>query len=68
METRKLILNDKGKPLTKTQAQKEVREFILSQVEEAWDEKTAEVNIHFDAIIDEVEEVTLRDLLEIIFY
>lgn len=63
MKTRKIILNDNGKPMTKNQAKKEAEVFILRQVLEAWDTNVSPAEIDFDETVDAAGEVTLRDLL-----
>ena len=65
MKTRKTILNDSGKPLTKTQAKKEAQAFILQQALKAWEGGNSSAEIHFDEPADGAGEITLNDLLEL---
>lgn len=65
MKTRKVILNDSGKPMTKNQARKEAETFILEQVLKGFEGGNAIVEIQEDATIDAAGEVTLRNLLDL---
>lgn len=65
MKTRKTILNDAGKPMTKIQAKKEAQAFILEQVLESFAEGGGSAEIQFDGTVDAAGEVTLSDLLEL---
>jgi len=65
MKTRQVILNDEGKPMTKAQAKKEVKTFILEQVLESYEGGVNPAKVHLDATVDDDGEITLRSLLEL---
>jgi len=62
MKTRKVILNNDGKQLSKTQAKKEAEKFVQQQVSNSFAAGDSSVDVDFDAVVD--GEITLRDLLE----
>jgi len=65
MQTRKIILNDGGEPMTKIQARKEFNSFVTKAVLESYEGGVNPAQVHLDATVDDEGEITLRNLLEL---
>lgn len=62
MRVSKVILNDKGRPITKDQARRELRESLLAAVLNAYKDGLHQIEIAFDMTIDDNAEITVGDL------
>ena len=67
MKASKVILNDKGRPITKDQAKRELRDILLARAIEAYEafgDGVIKTEIYFDGAINEDSEITFGDLLK----